>query len=42
MEILKCYSRALRKSREYLEHKAFKRYQILSVKHMSIVLHRLT
>jgi len=41
MEVLKCYSRALRKSREYLEHKALKRYQILSVKHMSIVLHRL-
>jgi len=40
-EVLKCYSRALRKSTEYLEHKALKRYQILSVKHMSIVLHRL-
>lgn len=25
-KVLKCYSRALRKSREYLEHKAFKRY----------------
>lgn len=40
-KILKCHSRALRKSREYLEHKAFKRYREFSLKPMSIVLHRL-
>lgn len=41
-EVLKCHSRALRKSREYLEHKALKRYREFSLKPMSIVLHRLT
>lgn len=41
-DVLKCYSRALRKSREYLARKAFKRYQEFSVKPISVVLHRLT
>jgi len=42
MEILKRYSHALKKSREYLEHKELKRYQVFSVKPVFIVLHRLT
>lgn len=41
-KILKSHSHALRMSREYLEHKALKRYRQFSVKHMSIVLYRLT
>ncbi|XP_011702386.1 PREDICTED: transcriptional regulator ATRX [Wasmannia auropunctata] len=41
-EVLKSYSYALRKSREYLEHKALKRYPAFSVKPMSVVLHQET
>lgn len=40
-KVLRCHSHALRISREYLEHKALKRYRELSVKRMSIVLQRL-
>lgn len=39
--VLKRYSRALQKSREYLEQKALKRYKNLSLKPLSVVLHRL-
>lgn len=38
---LRRYSHALQKSREYLEQKAFKRYQDLSLQYLSIVLHHL-
>lgn len=41
-EILKRHSRALRKSREYLEHRALKRYREFFIKRISVVLHRLT
>lgn len=41
VKVLRCHSHALRMSREYLEHKALKRYRELSIKRMSIVLHRL-
>jgi len=40
-KILKHYSLALKKSREYLEQKALKRYQIFSLKPIYVVVHHL-
>lgn len=40
-KILKQHSHALQKSKQYLEHKALKRYQEFSLKHVYIVLHRM-
>lgn len=39
-KVLKRYSHALEKSREYLDNKSFKRYQDYSLKSLFVVLHR--